>query len=431
MLKNLDTKTKKHFISNAKEKFSNYKALPFFKGTDENIYFETFGFNHTGNNLSVFSKQADKRTVYTWSTNKNVVTLKSCLTVIGVESPVTNTAHYGQDCFFNPQTNSIMNLVERKLEKGLEISIKAFWLYELGNKFNTTIDFGSAVPLLVLTYEGINQYRCFATETKRSNFLVLFASGYKYGFKAYHVDFSEGTIVDLLQYNHSSLMHLKRIKIDKSVSRNLTFDIGKVSQTFVGSTAQTLNIYLFCGYHKKLIEISNNGANEVVYDIVENSSIKLFKHCFDSTFIYITEEAKAKIINFQSGISQTIREISFNADGYIRVLSLFQKFSKLLLCMQNSSGDLLVIDLLSGGRIVELPLNKIVISSLQMNWNMEELAVTDLCEDKGMKSIHVFKIPQSDLSLKNLARISILTNFTQRELLFSPLPEEMKDYLAL
>ena len=167
--------------------------------------------------------------------------------------------------------------------------------------------------------------------------------------------------------------------------------------------------------------------NTVAYDIVENSHIKLFKHCYDSSFIYVTEETSAKIVNFQGGKSQIIREIPLNIEGNIMALSLFQKFNKLLLYMQNCSGALLIIDLLAGKTIFELPLNQLVISSLQMNWNMEELAVTETHNnDNKLKSIHVFKIPQFDLSLKNLARISVLTNFTRRELLLSSLPESVK-----
>ena len=437
MLKNVDTKTNKHFIPHpVKEKLNYYTSLPLLRGTDnENIYFENkcfLGFNHTGDKLSVFSKQGEDRKINTWSCyrDEDIITLNSC---IGVKGTVNN-ACFKQDCLYNPATNSIMNLFERRLEVGVEISIKAFWLEELQNQSNTAVDFLDTEPLLVLTYEGINLYRCFTTETKHSNFLVMFASGYKYGFKACHVDFSDGIIIDLLKYNHTSLIHFKRIKIDESVYRfpDLSFGVGKLSEIFVGSNSPKPNIFLFCCDHKELIEISNDGANTVAYDIVENSHIKLFKHCYDSSFIYVTEETSAKIVNFQGGKSQIIREIPLNIEGNIVALSLFQKFNKLLLCMQNCSGALLIIDLLAGKTIFELPLNQLVISSLQMNWNMEELAVTETHNnDNKLKSIHVFKIPQFDLSLKNLARISVLTNFTRRELLLSSLPESVKNYLAL
>ena len=420
----MDIGTKRYFSStHLKQNLKNYEALPFIRDVNHRTTFvDSIGFNHTGDCFSIFGSRAEQRKIRTWSCDENndVVTLKSCIEVSGSNDE--------GNCFYDSETNSVFNLAERKLENGFEISIQAFWLVDLENKF-TNVDFGDVASLLTLSYDGINLYKCFMTDTRQDHFLVIFASGYKYGFKKNQVDRAEGSVVDLLQYDNNSLMHFKRIELNISV---LDCGIDDFSQVFVDSTLSP-NIYFYrC---KEMIQLSHDGAQSFVYKNFEHDPIDFFKQCNDSFFVYVNDRMTAKLVNFQNGETQIIKEISLNLERGItspspfRAFRLYKKYNKLLLCTQNYLCVVFVVDLLSGQRVAEFPLEQPVFS-IRLNWNMEELALTNY-RKVGELSVDVFKIPQHDLSLKNLARLVVLTNFTKHQLLLANLPSSIKKHLAL
>ena len=324
---------------------------------------------------------------------------------------------------------SLINVVERKLENGLELSIQGVWLRDSMMQ-SSLIDFGCGIePLFTLHYNGTNLYTCFTNEGKK-DYLVVLASGFRYGFKSYHVDYEEGSVVDLLENTGDCVIHVKRVKIECS-----TLDIrsGDFLQAFVSHSSRHVPNFLYFYNYKDITQISLDGKDAFSYKDFEEKDIKYFMQCNDSTFVYVTKELTAKLVDFQSGVTRFLKEIPLALGDMVHFTSfcLFKKYNKLLLCMQDHHCNICVIDLLLCQKVAHIPLAQKKAVYIDLNWNMEELSV---CSYNASIEhfLDVFKIPQCDLSLKNLSRLCVLTTYTKQQLTtMTYLPVSLKKYLGL
>jgi len=286
-------------------------------------------------------------------------------------------------------------------------------------------------PDLTLNLKGLNQFRYQLLTVGKENYIVVIANGWKYGWKVSHVDYSQGCTIDLIKYTKEGLVeHFKKIKIDPSFDE---FKSNTFPKVFIDNSSEIL--YCYSSYRNCVFELDFDETVPVLNELPADDSIQYFEHCIDAVFVYVTHHDQiVRLIKLCKGEVNVLKQHPLRISGEgndvtFNNFCLYKQYKKFYLGMQSSDFKVKYIDLFNGDILFQISL-EYPVRSLCLNWNMREVAITRVNSEDNL-CCSVYYINTVNLSLKHMARLAVLTTFSEDYLSQSYLPATLKEFLGL